>query len=177
MSCITKLLEAKGSKEFYICENGVALEGGGIYRDYEWCVVLNDIGHRCGYVALPSSHPLHGKEYMQIDYDLDVHGGLTFSEHSHLIESECNDWWLGFDAGHMIYDKADLEAFEKYYQLNKEDYDRIKKMDNLYDNFEKDGFKGVKRTVKDFEFMRNECERLIDQLIDIESKKGDKNEL
>src|SRR5690349_7808688 len=35
-------------------------------------------GHWCGYVGVPKSHPLYGKEYDKAD--VDVHWGLTFSD-------------------------------------------------------------------------------------------------
>lgn len=64
------------------------------------------LGHWCGYVAVPPSHPCHGKSSDE-GPDVDVHGGLTYA-------SACNDpvchvpkpgdpdnvWWLGFDCAH-----------------------------------------------------------------------------
>jgi len=44
--------------------------------------------HLCGYIYLPESHPDYGKTYH--DLDVDVHGGLTFSE----------DGKFGFDCAH-----------------------------------------------------------------------------
>lgn len=69
------------------------------------------IGHWCGYVGVPPAHPMHGKNYD--DADVDVHGGLTFSDacRPHADEShgichvpgegeEHNVWWFGFDCAH-----------------------------------------------------------------------------
>ena len=60
--------------------------------------------HRCGYVAIPSGHQLHGKSYDDdVFCDVDVHGGLTFSGTSgdRPIESiDSSDWLLGFDCAH-----------------------------------------------------------------------------
>lgn len=37
-----------------------------------------------GYVAIPEGHPCFGKDYDQIydEYNINVHGGLTFSDYS-----------------------------------------------------------------------------------------------
>jgi hypothetical protein len=71
-------------------------------------VLMHDaLGHRCGYVGIPDSHPLHGVSYlhkhaslgMKPEEKFDVHGGLTFSG---TLKSG-NDprlWWYGFDCAH-----------------------------------------------------------------------------
>jgi hypothetical protein len=58
-----------------------------------------------GYVLIPKGHPMHGKHYD--DIDVDVHGGLTFSEKAEdckgwqSIEPEDMDCWVvGFDTAH-----------------------------------------------------------------------------
>lgn len=70
-------------------------------------------GAWCGYVGLPPSHPLHGRDYEGIDAD--IHGGLTFADgcdpqHDpvtgrgicHVPEPGEPDslWWIGFDCAH-----------------------------------------------------------------------------
>lgn len=67
-------------------------------------------GALCGYVGVPESHPLFGKDYD--DADVSVHGGLTFSDRCHGDENgrgichptnkAANEtvWWLGFDCAH-----------------------------------------------------------------------------
>lgn len=61
------------------------------------CTRTNDLGHRCGYVALPKGHPLFGKDYdkcYNIAPDLEVDGGITFANGT-------DDMWiLGWDAAH-----------------------------------------------------------------------------
>lgn len=65
-----------------------------------------DFGWGNGYVLIPEGHPLHGKHYD--DIDVDVHGGLTFSE---LVDDEMIEkweidaedkgkWCVGFDTAH-----------------------------------------------------------------------------
>jgi hypothetical protein len=76
----------------------------GEHLGYQWMVVHNGIGYRCGYVRVPLGHPWHGKD--DWDWDeverVDVHGGITFAE----ADVPCDapgpdtDWWLGFDCAH-----------------------------------------------------------------------------
>lgn len=61
------------------------------------CTRAMEIGHRCGYVAVPKGHPMFGKTYDEvydIDPDLRVDGGVTFAQGTGDI------WILGWDAGH-----------------------------------------------------------------------------
>jgi hypothetical protein len=64
-------------------------------------------GSWCGYVGVPSDHPAYGKEYD--DVDVDVHGGLTYSDRCqgelcHIPEPGMPDdvWWFGFDCAHLL---------------------------------------------------------------------------
>lgn len=59
------------------------------------CRVLfvND-SHHCGYVAVPSGHPVFGKDYSDLECDIEVHGGLTYAS------KEGDFWVLGFDCAH-----------------------------------------------------------------------------
>lgn len=50
----------------------------------------------CGYVVIPEDHPFYGLDYEEVEEDIDVHGGLTFSG-----EFEDVDGFLvGFDCAH-----------------------------------------------------------------------------
>lgn len=79
------------------------------------CLMLRAHSHWCGYVGVPEDHPLHGKSYDEAYElaDIDVHGGLTFSDRCdprgpegphicHVPEPGRPDnvWWLGFDCMH-----------------------------------------------------------------------------
>lgn len=70
------------------------------------CVLVQLGSHRCGYVAVPMGHPLFGKRYQQIEDDISVHGGLTFSSDSELTHnypaySKEPVTWFGFDCAHI----------------------------------------------------------------------------
>lgn len=63
-------------------------------------VVVHPMGHRCGYVAVPPEHKLHGEDYDNVY--VDVHGGLTFAGGT-LTYPAANDglWWFGYDCAHL----------------------------------------------------------------------------
>lgn len=61
------------------------------------CTRTQDMGHRCGYVALPKGHPLFGKGWddcYDIAPELEVDGGITFANGTDGM------WILGWDAAH-----------------------------------------------------------------------------
>lgn len=78
-------------------------------------IVRGGGGALCGYVGVPEAH-----RFFEVDYDkvhdkleeLEVHGGLTFSDRCRPSEDESEGichagsianktvWWLGFDCGH-----------------------------------------------------------------------------
>ncbi len=75
-------------------------------------IVRGPAGALCGYVGLPPGHPFHGTHYRDLD-DVEVHGGLTFSDACDPDGSEAEGichtpqpgrpddvWWLGFDCAH-----------------------------------------------------------------------------
>src|SRR3990172_4032265 len=39
------------------------IEKRGIFRDFEYACVANDMGHRCGYVKIPENHVLYKLDY------------------------------------------------------------------------------------------------------------------
>ena len=103
MSCITEILKMKSDKEVFVPDGEwIAVEGGGTYKDYEYLIVLNTNGHRCGYVAIPPEHPysntpeeertfMGGRKYKHYDYDsldIEAHGGLTFMAPDHGYEGQ-----------------------------------------------------------------------------------------
>lgn len=58
--------------------------------------------HRCGYVRVPPTHPLHGAEFCSdATGHLRVHGGVNFAEIEPCTEHEDGQgWWFGFDCAH-----------------------------------------------------------------------------
>jgi len=70
------------------------------------CLILRhpEIGHLCGYVAVPKGHLCYGRDYDHLPYDdifpIQVHGGLTWSKSGNEESWPEGYWWLGFDCGH-----------------------------------------------------------------------------
>jgi hypothetical protein len=65
------------------------------------CVVVQarEAQHRCGYVRIPPSHVDYNKEHDNID--VNIHGGLTFSQLEDCIEEDGKGYWIGFDCAHF----------------------------------------------------------------------------
>lgn len=163
MSCITKILEVKGDKPVLLAQgNDIAIEGGGVFKGYEYLITFTERGHRCGYVAIPESHPLYKSEESYPDYE--VHGGVTFFSEPRFEDItgfKCTDKWIGFDAMHGG-DKECLETILKYFGEN--DHIKFTKTMNktLGDMLSWKGEPAMHRT---FAYMKNECRLLINQLI------------
>lgn len=80
------------------------------------CIIKrNHMGTWCGYVGVSEGHPAYDRGYNQVDDQINVHGGLTYSgrcspheegeeAHAicHVVEGGEDDavFWLGFDCGH-----------------------------------------------------------------------------
>lgn len=157
MSCITEILNKKGTQKYLVYDHN-AVEDGGIYKNYEWLITFTYMGHRCGYVAIPTSHPLHDKDVNDDEIsDLEVHGGISFHGDPNRIidiDSKCGDIWIGFDAAHAG-DGKDYKLSNKLWK-GREDINQI-----LFDSYNiiRDRY-----TIKDREYMQKECEELIDQI-------------
>jgi hypothetical protein len=93
------------------------------------------MGHLCGYVGVPESHPWFNKNYDDVD-DIYVHGGLTYSEHGH--SDLFGLWVFGFDCAHS----GDL----------------------IPDSVMRYGICGQHDTYRDFEYVKRETESLARQL-------------
>lgn len=125
---------------------------------YEWiddvtgypCLAKRNvlIGSWCGYVGVYQGHKLHGKTYSEIEeeeYEMEIHGGLTYSEESSddfengvcsKLDNNNTIWWLGFDCAHY----NDIVPSLTY--------------------------NTPKATYKDLDFVKAECEKLAKQLKD-----------
>lgn len=170
MSCITEILKKKGDAEvLYVPREDrsmdLVIEGGGLYKDHEYLITFNDMGFRCGYVALPIGHKFYENNLMDDDEELSVHGGVTFHEQHGLVEDvlgkQCADKWIGFDAGHC-YDIVDLESTLKYFpDLKETRKDHVVSMSHIFEcRHDEDS------EIRTFKYMEQECKNLIDQLIE-----------
>jgi len=71
------------------------------YKGLKLLILRNErLGHLCGYVGVPEGHPFYGKDLEQLA-DLDVHGGVTFTEEGDGKLRPKGFWWIGFDCAHF----------------------------------------------------------------------------
>lgn len=57
-------------------------------------ISMCNFGHRCGYVHFDKGHWIHDVGYDELNYEINAHGGLTYSG------SGTNGWAIGFDCAH-----------------------------------------------------------------------------
>lgn len=112
-------------------------------------IVRGPSGALCGYVGVTEGHPFFGKNYN--DVEIEVHGGLTFSDYCRPSEKEggiCHIpdqgepdrvYWFGFDCAHL-YDK--MPAYSKHGSFSSGD------------------------TYRDIDYVKHECAGLAKQLAD-----------
>lgn len=83
-------------------------------------ILRNRLGSLCGYVAVDAAHPLYETDYHKPD--LDVHGGLTYSDKCQEDGPVCHTpapgepddvWWFGFDCGHGMDISPAMDARER----------------------------------------------------------------
>ena len=63
---------------------------------YQWIVMHNNMGYRCGYIRIPIDHPWAEIDRDNLDGVVKVHGGVTFTDD----DTEERAFWIGFDCGH-----------------------------------------------------------------------------
>lgn len=73
----------------------------GTYKNINYHIISYGT-HPCAYIEIPVGHPLYGIGYYDLyekGFDIDVHGGFTYSQHS-LMGINTNNWILGWDYAH-----------------------------------------------------------------------------
>jgi len=68
------------------------------YKHYEYCIVINPLGYRCGYVKTEEFDVAYKKSYDDLHGDIHCHGGLTYNDSTTFNESY--GYWIGFDCAH-----------------------------------------------------------------------------
>ena len=100
-----------------------------------------ELKHLCGYVELPKKHKLYGSFSEENFYNIEVHGGVTYTGKREFEQQNyIADYVLGFDCGHA----GDLVPYL---------YNRNPLIGGSY---------------KDIEYVTNECQKLAKQLKDLE---------
>jgi len=120
------------------------------------CVVLGlKMGHRCGYVAIPTDSEKYSEDYNSID--IECHGGLTYGcvDNKYPVETKTPTAWIGFDCAHC-WDKRDIDLMR---ELGADD----KYIDMMTQMFE-DPYAEVRTA----EYCEEECKRIVDQILEAE---------
>jgi hypothetical protein len=117
------------------------------YKGFDYMILrIPALGILNGYVGLPKGHPDYGKSYD--DIEVSVHGGLTYNSYKNPKTKEEDDlWWIGFDTGH--YGDLCPGLHKTYMQLGMA-------LGELLSN--------PMEEYRNFEYVKNEVEQLIDQL-------------
>lgn len=117
------------------------------------------MGHLCGYVGVPTDHPLYGVHYTSNsrylpssdpdnptsspEAEFEVHGGITYSgDGRFLIGVPPSLWWFGFDCAHSEDVSPNLPS----------------------SNLPLPTFSGRRPVYRDMAFVRKEAERLANQI-------------
>lgn len=117
----------------------------GKYKNYNY-YVLNLGTHPTAYIEIPKENKLYRKSYdeiYKIGCDIDVHGGLTYSNNE-LMGVKSENWFIGWDYAHC----GDYCGYEEFMPESIRTY-------------------GKKWTTEE---IIEECKNAIDQIIDFESK-------
>ena len=115
------------------------------YKNYNY-YVLNLGTHPTAYIEIPKENKLYRKSYdeiYKIGCNIDVHGGLTYSDNE-LMGVKSENWFIGWDYAHC----DDYCGYEEYMPENIRTY-------------------GKKWTTEE---IIEECKNAIDQIIDFENK-------
>lgn len=135
------------------------IEKESVYRGYEYVVVIQKMGHRCGYIAIPQGHFLYGKTAADKRINnISCHGGITFVNDGHncTYPIDSNDlWWIGFDCMHS-FDGRDFEAAKGYYSHDLEALREVEHWEKVFANHPYEA--------KSLRFCVAECESIIDQI-------------
>lgn len=152
-----------------------------IYKDYIYRVIRKAVwsdtkkkylecGYFCGYVKIPSDYPFYKNisEFLvnkngevevtsleSPEFELDVHGGITFSE-----INESGEFWIGFDCAHSM----DIIPSIKHTDHLKE---MIEKFPAHAQQLKNSPI--FKKSYKNSKFAEEQCKSLIDQLISLKS--------
>lgn len=115
-------------------------------------------GHFCGYITIPMEHRLFAVDYNDIKEDIEVHGGITFSDFSLFLKNK--PWQLGFDCAHCDDIVPSMEKTRKELKIERlDDTDIMKDMREKFPDCAL-----FNPSYKNIDFVINELESLAKQL-------------
>lgn len=131
------------------------LEYKDFHNGYEYVIIVQDMGYRCGYVNIPENHPWYNLSFE--DIYVCIHGGLTFAS---LIKNDHpileNGYWIGFDCMHWM-DLPDPDEMSKEC-LNQYGY----KIFNYYSKLESN------LKIRNFDYVKSQCCFLCDSCAEVD---------
>ena len=128
------------------------------YNGYKCACVFTKGGYRCGYVAIDKNHPYYGLDCGdEGPNEIDCHWGLTYGGTGvHFCADEEGVWWFGFDCGHYT-DLTDCNTAREYGLINDKEYSVAIVFENILAADED-------ITLKDKEFVKENCKLIVEQL-------------
>jgi hypothetical protein len=110
--------------------------------------------------------------YISPEVYFDIHGSLTYSGKDKNYPVESDLWWFGFDCGHLSTgDDADYDLIYPYFNDNpkllKSLSEYLEDAPNLKEMF---GFNEDEMTIRDKEYVEEECRSLAEQLYELSIK-------
>lgn len=117
------------------------------YKGYSCVVLFTDMGHRCGYVGIPTDKLTFDPEEM-----LGCHGSVTYCHDYLQLQDDEGITWAGFDTAHCD-DGKDLEKLGEYF--GEEAAELMRK------------YTLCTGTVRSLEYCIEQCKSMVDQTIDI----------
>ena len=133
------------------------------HKGYKCACVFNKMGYRCGYVAVDETHPWYKKDYSDDGPNaVACHWGLTYSDRGNHFYNDESFWWFGFDCGHCS-DRVDYDTAKEYDLVNEQEYVLGKRYQDMmtFDD----------STMKDIEFVKDNCKMIVEQLIIAEKER------
>lgn len=129
-----------------------------MYRGYPCVVLFMPMAYRCGYAGIPEGHRLYKKACN--DMSIECHCGLTYSSNYLHRQDDANTWWIGFDCGHAC-DGLDIAMAKKLYANEPRIMHELEYMEGYFKLMEN-------YPVRSLEYVKNECRKIVDQLVEEE---------
>ena len=123
------------------------------YKGHDCICIFSRMGYRCGYVSVDDN-----KEFNE--YDIECHGGLSFSGTLPYDYGQKETYYIGLDCGHIC-DGNDYATALLYGLITEQLYNELIKMQIQSPTF--------LQPIRSLEYVENECKKIVDQLE--ESKK------
>ena len=118
------------------------------YKGHDCICIFGCLGYRCGYVSVDDD-----KEFNE--YDIECHGGLSFSGTLPYDYRQKETYYIGFDCGHIC-DGNDYNLALKYGLINEKRFNELLEMQIHLPTF--------LEPVRSLEYVEEQCKKIVDQL-------------